>query len=122
MNILTEVTHDLKNGLIGVTLEDEKGVRVHCHLYGMAEMEDFKLVVGESAQKHLDIAGWSPGALVKLRAKIKAEVAEKQAKADAEESERDAKKAKKEKDAFDAEVAKQVAILEAAKKIVDKKK
>ena len=122
MNILTEVTHDLKNGLIGVTLEDEKGVRVHCHLYGMAEMEDFKLVVGESAQKHLDIAGWSPGALVKLRAKIEAEVAEKQAIADAEEAELKSKREKAEKDAFDADVARQVAVLEAAKKIVDSKK
>lgn len=122
MNVLTEVTHDLKNGLIGVTLEDEKGVLVHCHLYGMAEMEDFKVVVGESAQKHLDIAGWSPEALVKLRAKIDAEVAEKQAIADAEEADRKVKRAKEEKDAFDAEVAKQVAILKAAQAIVSKKK
>ena len=59
---------------------------------------------------------------MKLRAKIEAEVAEKQAIADAEEAELKSKREKAEKDAFDADVARQVAVLEAAKKIVDSKK
>lgn len=122
MNTLVSVTHDLKNGLLEATLEDENGIRVHCHNYGMAEMDEFRIIAGENAQKYFDLAGWSPEALVKLQAKIAKKVAEDQAIADAEQAELKAKKDKADKDAFDADVARQVAILEAAKAIVDEKK
>lgn len=121
MSTLIQVAHDLKSNTLEAVWFDADGNR-GCQNFHPLQIDDFKLAAGEHAQKYIDLAGWTPEYIASVKKKEEDEAAEKQAIAEAEESERKAKRAKEEKAAFDAEVAKQVKILEAAKKIVDKKK
>lgn len=121
MNALIQVAHDLKSNTLEAVWVDSEG-KTNCRNFSPLQIDDFKQAAGEHAQKYIDLAGWTPEYIAAVKKKEEDEAAEKQAKADAEEAERKAQKAKEDKDAFDADVARQVAVLEAAKKIVDSKK
>ena len=121
MSTLIQVAHDLKSNTLEATWFDEVGNR-GCQNFHPLQIDDFKQAAGEHAQKYIDLAGWTPEYIAAVKKKEEDEAAEKQAKADAEEAERKAQKAKEDKDAFDADVARQVEIMKAAKKIVDKQK
>lgn len=121
MNTLIAVAHNLKSNTLEATWFDEVGNR-GCQNFHPLQIDDFKQAAGEHAQKYIDLAGWTPEYIAGVKAAEEAEAKAKQDKADAEEAERKAQKAKEDKDAFDADVARQVAVLEAAKKIVDSKK
>ena len=121
MNTLMAIEHDIPSNTLAATWRNAARERC-CQSFSPLQIEDFRLAAGEHAQKYIDLAGWTPEYIAAVKKKEEDEAAEKQAKADAEEAERKARKAKEDKDAFDADVARQVAVLEAAKKIVDKKK
>ena len=121
MHTLIQVAHDLKSNTLEAVWFDSEG-KQNCRNFHPLQIDEFKEVAGEHTQKYIDLAGWTPEYIAAVKKKEEDEAAEKQVKADAEEAERKAQKAKEDKDAFDADVARQVAVLEAAKKIVDSKK
>jgi len=120
MNTLIQVSHDLKSNTLEATWFGDVGRG--CQNFSPLQIDDFKLVAGEHAQKYIDLAGWTPEYIAGVKAAEEAEAAEKKAIADAEEAERKAKQEKAEKEAFDAGVAKQVAIMEEADKVFKAKK
>ena len=118
---LIQVAHDLKSNTLEAVWFDSEG-KQQCRNFSPLQIDEFKDAAGEHAQKYIDLAGWTPEYIAAVKKKEEDEVAEIQAVADAEEAERKSKREKAEKEAFDADVARQVAVLEAAKKIVDSKK
>lgn len=120
MNQLIQVSHDLKSNTLETTWFDDAGNR-GCQNFHPLQIDDFKLAAGEHAQKYIDLAGWTPEYIASVKKKEEDEAAEKQAIADAEAAKAKADKEAADKAAFDADVARQVAIMEAAKKIVAQK-
>ena len=120
-NTIVKVAHDLKSNTLEATWFDEAGNR-RCQNFHPLQIEDFRLAAGEHAQKYIALAGWTPEYIASVKKKEEDEAAEKKAIADAEEAERKSKRKKAEEEAFDADVARQVEIMKAAKKIVDKQK
>ena len=121
MSTLIQVSHDLKSNTLEATWFDEVGNR-GCQNFHPLHIDDFKLAAGEHAQKYIDLAGWTPEYIAAVKKKEEDEAAEKRAIADAEAAKAKADKEAADKAAFDAEVARQVEIMKAAKKIVDKQK
>ena len=122
MTTLIHVQHDLRTNTLEAVLANEKGERCYCANFTCHSIEELRAVAGPEIEKYIALAGWTPEYIASVKKKEEDEAAEKKAIADAEEAKRKAKRAKEEKAAFDADVARQVAVLEAAKKIVDSKK
>lgn len=120
MNTLIQVAHCRVSNTLEAVWRNAKGEQL-CQNFSPLQIEDFKLAAGECAQKYIDLAGWTPEYIASVKKKEEDEAAEKQAIADAEAAKAEADKEAADKAAFDADVARQVAIMEAAKKIVAKK-
>lgn len=116
---LVQVTHDLKSNTLEVVRADEAGIRVFCRNFSPVQVEEFKAVTGEYAARYITLAGWTPEYIAEVAAEEQRLADEVKAKADAEAADAKAKQDKADKEAFDAEVARQVAIMEAAKKIME---
>lgn len=121
MNTLIQVAHDLKSNTLEAVWVDSEG-KTNCRNFSPLQVEEFKEVVGELAQRYTDFADWTPEYIAAVAAEEQRLAAKAQAKVDAEEAERKAAKEKAEQEAFDAEVKRQVEIMKKAKEIVEGKK
>lgn len=112
MNTLIQVAHDLKSNTLEATWLDDAGNR-GCQNFSPLQIEDFKLVAGEHAQRYINLSGWTPEYIASVKVAEEVEAKAKQDKADAEDAEARAKADKDAKDAFNAEVTRQVEIAKA---------